>query len=266
MSIEFFDEFKEVEENILNILANKDKANIVKDFSVIYPYESFPEGLVMMITDTSLNVLGFAKFKEGRSYFDLKSIVEDVFEFDGMTVDPLFFNVSEEVGLMVDEDKVVGFRNEDLEDFIIETVDRYDRALDSLSTMENHSKESVPKRLTEDTYGEGFNFIDEKGNLQFSKYDEDEDGEEFTSIEEVMEELGFDYEEDVVNSPNHYTYGDIETIDYIDQVTATYPGKYAFLVANVIKYISRANFKNGKQDLDKAKYYLDRLVEKYDKE
>lgn len=262
MSIEFFDEFKEVEENILSNLANTEKANIVKDFSIIYPYESFPEGLVIMVTDTSLNVLGFAKFKENRSYFDLKSIVEDVFELRGFTVDPLFFNVSEKVGLMADDEKVVGFRNDDLEEFIIETVDRYDRSLDKLSKTGDKTA-----RLTEDTYGEGFNFIDEKGNMQFAEYNEDENREEFTPIEEVMKEIGFDYEDDVVNKPSHYTFSNkFEVIDVVKEISKQYPPELAFAIGNVIKYVARSQHKNGLQDLEKASYYLNYVIDNYKEE
>ncbi|TDM47771.1 DUF3310 domain-containing protein [Macrococcoides goetzii] len=62
-------------------------------------------------------------------------------------------------------------------------------------------------------------------------------------------------------NPNHYKQGEIETIDYIDQVVKGYKPQQAFYVANVIKYVSRAPWKNGKEDLRKAKWYLDRLVE-----
>jgi hypothetical protein len=67
---------------------------------------------------------------------------------------------------------------------------------------------------------------------------------------------------DVVSSPQHYKYGKVETIDYIMQVCAIYPGHQAALVANVIKYISRAPLKGDKEkDLRKAQWYLNKLVE-----
>lgn len=71
-------------------------------------------------------------------------------------------------------------------------------------------------------------------------------------------------EQDVVNKPKHYTYGDIETIDYIEQVTKDYKPELAFAIGNAIKYISRANHKNGKEDLDKARWYLNRAFEKWE--
>lgn len=71
-------------------------------------------------------------------------------------------------------------------------------------------------------------------------------------------------EQDVVNKPKHYTYGDIEVIDYIEQVTKDYKPELAFAIGNAIKYISRANHKNGKEDLDKARWYLNRAFENWE--
>lgn len=70
--------------------------------------------------------------------------------------------------------------------------------------------------------------------------------------------------DDKVNHPTHYTYGDIEIIDFIEQVTKDYKPELAFAIGNAIKYISRANRKNGKEDLDKARWYLNRAFEKWE--
>lgn len=69
---------------------------------------------------------------------------------------------------------------------------------------------------------------------------------------------------DKVNHPSHYTYGEIEIIDFIEQVTKDYKPELAFAIGNAIKYISRANRKNGKEDLDKARWYLNRAFEKWE--
>lgn len=69
---------------------------------------------------------------------------------------------------------------------------------------------------------------------------------------------------DSVNHPSHYTYGDIEIIDFIEQVTAQYPPELAFAIGSAIKYIARANHKNGKEDIDKARWYLQRVFDKWD--
>ena len=70
--------------------------------------------------------------------------------------------------------------------------------------------------------------------------------------------------DDKVSHPSHYTYGDIEVIDFIEQVTKDYKPELAFAIGNAIKYISRANRKNGKEDLDKARWYLNRAFEKWE--
>lgn len=70
--------------------------------------------------------------------------------------------------------------------------------------------------------------------------------------------------DDKVNHPSHYTYGEIEIIDFIEQVTKDYKPELAFAIGNAIKYISRANRKNGKEDLDKARWYLNRAFEKWE--
>lgn len=69
---------------------------------------------------------------------------------------------------------------------------------------------------------------------------------------------------DAVNSPQHYTQGAVEVIDYIDQVADGYEGKQAYYVGNIIKYVSRAPHKNGVEDLRKAAWYLARLIDAMD--
>lgn len=66
---------------------------------------------------------------------------------------------------------------------------------------------------------------------------------------------------ETVNSPDHYNQGRFETIDVILDVTQNLPGDEGFLVGNIIKYISRYRFKNGKEDLEKARWYTNRLLD-----
>ena len=73
--------------------------------------------------------------------------------------------------------------------------------------------------------------------------------------EEIMELY------DKVDRPMHYTAGSIETIDYIQSVTEQLLGFEAVCIANAIKYISRQHLKNGKEDIKKAIWYLNRLIE-----
>lgn len=65
---------------------------------------------------------------------------------------------------------------------------------------------------------------------------------------------------DNVNHPKHYTDGKIECIDYIrDKLTdEEFRG---YIKGNILKYITRERLKNKDEDLQKAKWYLDKLLE-----
>ena len=92
-----------------------------------------------------------------------------------------------------------------------------------------------------------------------------DDSYDFLKVNEPFtRKVDMQEEQDVVNKPKHYTYGDIEVIDYIEQVTKNYKPELAFAIGNAIKYISRANRKNGKEDLDKARWYLNRAFENWE--
>ena len=68
---------------------------------------------------------------------------------------------------------------------------------------------------------------------------------------------------DVVSKPEHYNTNlpeGVEVIDIIAAQTAPLSGMQAVAQANVIKYVLRWQKKNGVQDLEKARFYLDRLI------
>ena len=64
---------------------------------------------------------------------------------------------------------------------------------------------------------------------------------------------------DMVNSPPHYNKTGIECIDAIR--AATGDGYEYYLQGNIIKYLWRYRYKNGTEDLRKAKWYLTKLIE-----
>ena len=64
---------------------------------------------------------------------------------------------------------------------------------------------------------------------------------------------------DMVNSPPHYNQTGIECIDAI--AAATDDGYEYYLQGNIIKYLWRYRYKNGTEDLKKAKWYLEKLIE-----
>lgn len=67
---------------------------------------------------------------------------------------------------------------------------------------------------------------------------------------------------DAVNHPSHYNAGKIECIEALESATAGLCGIEAICTANAIKYLWRWKLKNGAQDLEKAKWYIDKLIEK----
>tara|TARA_R100000329_G_scaffold143055_1_gene126840 strand:- start:1754 stop:1972 length:219 start_codon:yes stop_codon:yes gene_type:complete len=63
---------------------------------------------------------------------------------------------------------------------------------------------------------------------------------------------------DMVNSPPHYNAGGIECIDAIE-ASMSKEAFRGYLKGNMLKYIWRYENKGGKEDLDKANWYLTRL-------
>lgn len=68
---------------------------------------------------------------------------------------------------------------------------------------------------------------------------------------------------DPINHPSHYcSGGGIECIDAIASVLSTHTDAYAgWLTGQILKYIWRWNLKNGLEDLKKAQFYLNKLIE-----
>lgn len=69
---------------------------------------------------------------------------------------------------------------------------------------------------------------------------------------------------DCIKQPKHYTYGDIECIDVIQAITKHLKGDEGYFIGNVLKYLWRWKYKNGIEDIKKAREYLDMLIAKYE--
>ena len=86
-----------------------------------------------------------------------------------------------------------------------------------------------------------------------------------------MSECSWDYDykepkEDNVNHPKHYKLvNGLETIDILEAVTVNLQGIEAVCIGNVLKYICRYSKKNGLEDLKKAQWYLNHVIEKIEK-
>ena len=86
--------------------------------------------------------------------------------------------------------------------------------------------------------------------------------EEFMKLNMKYEEMRkMSNQPDMVNNPPHYTQGSIECIDAIEAALGP-EGFKAFLRGNIIKYNWRCDQKGGVEDMKKARWYLEKLIEK----
>lgn len=89
-------------------------------------------------------------------------------------------------------------------------------------------------------------------------------------VQQEEEELDWVWggeEVDNVNHPSHYNQSGIECIDAMKAMTeGTSVGPHAaYCWQNSFKYLWRWPYKNGLEDLKKARWYLDRLIEEVEK-
>lgn len=70
---------------------------------------------------------------------------------------------------------------------------------------------------------------------------------------------------DNVDHPAHYA-GKVECIDCLESATEGLNGIEAVCTGNAIKYLFRWKKKNGKEDLLKAQWYINHLIEKLENE
>lgn len=63
--------------------------------------------------------------------------------------------------------------------------------------------------------------------------------------------------QDMIHHPSHYKAGKWEVWDIIEGM-----GMTDYCEANILKYLFRYKHKNGLEDLQKARQYLDRLIKK----
>lgn len=85
-------------------------------------------------------------------------------------------------------------------------------------------------------------------------------GEERVKIDDIPTE---ETKNDNVNHPSHYQgVGGLEASDVIKAFTADLTGYDAFCAGNAIKYILRWHKKNGTEDLEKARWYVDELIKR----
>ena len=77
-------------------------------------------------------------------------------------------------------------------------------------------------------------------------------------MKDIEKEKQANSQGDMVNKPPHYNASGIECIDAI--AAALGDGFEFYLQGNIMKYLWRYRYKNGTEDLKKARWYLDRLI------
>lgn len=163
----------------------------------------------------------------------------------------------------------------------VETQKQYDRVL-ALLVKDGHEPfiENVFKECGEDTY---IHAHDKPSKLEFGNTGTDlfddylEDGlvityEDFIIYHPMTQEISSklvratnDEQTDNVNHPNHYNSYSREVIDTL-QGSMTPDEFKGYLKGNIMKYVTRYQFKNGVEDLKKAQWYLNKLTEVADKD
>jgi len=62
---------------------------------------------------------------------------------------------------------------------------------------------------------------------------------------------------DTPENPSHYKQGSIQPWDYIVS------NNMCYLSGNVVKYVTRYKYKNGLEDLKKARAYIDKMIDTF---
>jgi Protein of unknwon function (DUF3310) len=69
---------------------------------------------------------------------------------------------------------------------------------------------------------------------------------------------------DIINKPSHYHKNEIDVNGYLEKhfpKEGEFTVSEGFYIGNALKYISRYKYKNGLEDLEKAAYYLGKLID-----
>ena len=96
-----------------------------------------------------------------------------------------------------------------------------------------------------------------KEMIEFEKGSPSDDN--YQKIFEETKMVGRELVDDMVNHPPHYNQYGIECIDAIQACTGK--GFAFYLQGNILKYLWRYDYKNGIEDLKKAQWYLNKLIE-----
>lgn len=104
------------------------------------------------------------------------------------------------------------------------------------------------------------------GNLNWSISENEDDPDDIVAyrILDTTVKTHKEKDADPVNHPGHYTAGKVECIDALESATVNLTGIEAVCTANAIKYLWRWKQKNGIEDLRKARWYIQKLIDSED--
>lgn len=214
-------------------LVDLPQETIVKKFNILYGnnISDLAEGSVVMVTDIKLKTLGFFRKNKDEDTFNVRD--------RGANWDVVFMDVTSHTGLDFDAEEY--FKEDDEE----ETKGSSDKHLGFSGAIKRAQERNNAKKENNHVEKDAF-----CGVIGESK---------------IKDKLK--HEEDAVNQPSHYTSGDIEVIEYIEQQakvmydSGTVPPEVVPHICNAIKYISRFQSK-GKpvEDLNKSIYYINRAI------
>ena len=84
--------------------------------------------------------------------------------------------------------------------------------------------------------------------------------EDARNVQRVVIDASGAHIDDPVNHPSHYETGKFECIDVMVE-TMGIDATMEFCVCNAFKYLYRHKRKNGIQDLEKAKWYIEKYID-----
>jgi len=122
------------------------------------------------------------------------------------------------------------------------------------------------KALEDDIWGQGVPYDHDEGKSAQELEYEDKASLLGLPNSYTTSNLSDAFKYNSVTKPEHYNknpYG-IECIDAIKAATCDAKGEEAAFQANILKYIWRYRRKSGVEDLKKAKWYLEALIEMYE--
>lgn len=114
---------------------------------------------------------------------------------------------------------------------------------------------------TDNVFADSADIKEQYGEQVKNKVPDEEVPEELQPKVEQFKKL---LDDTIVNHPPHYTAGKVECIDALEAATTGLQGIEAVCTANAIKYLWRHQHKNGVQDLRKAIWYIERLIQHYE--